>query len=150
MSNLKQRVHDACSESIRKKVRLLQTAIHEAQESANEETKSSAGDKYETGRAMAQLEIEKFASQLAELQKQEQELGRISSGLKDTRIGVGSLVRTSQGVFYIAVNVGEITVDGIKIFSVSPQAPVAAKMMGMAAAETFQLNGRSFAISGVE
>ena len=150
MSSLKQRVHDACNDSIRQKIKLLRTEIQEAQESANEETKSSAGDKYETGRAMAQLEIEKFASQLVELQKQELELGKISPGLTDAQVGVGSLVRTSQGVFYVAVNVGQITIDGVKIFSVSPQAPVATKMIGLAANDKFELNGRSFSITGVE
>ena len=42
-----------------------------AQESANAEEKSSAGDKYETGRAMMQIERDKAAQQLNESMKLE-------------------------------------------------------------------------------
>jgi len=145
----KQHLYDKCKESIRQRIQAVQKNIHEAQQSANEETKSSAGDKYETGRAMAQLEIEKFLSQLAELNKQNEELNRINLALSDDRIGPGSLVFTNQGTFFIAVNAGQIDVDGQKIFSVSPQAPISQKMFGLSAKDTFVLNGRSFTIFSV-
>ena len=145
----KQQLYDTCKESIRQRIQAVQKNIHEAQQSANEETKSSAGDKYETGRAMAQLEIEKFLSQLAELNKQNEELNRINLALNDDRIGPGSLVFTNQGTFFIAVNAGQIDYDGQKIFTVSPQAPISQKMFGLLAKDTFVLNGRSFTIFSV-
>jgi transcription elongation GreA/GreB family factor len=123
--------------------------IREAQQSANQETKSSAGDKYETGRAMAQLEIEKFLSQLAELNKQHEDLSRINLGVGDDRVGTGSLVFTNQGNFFIAVNAGQIDCEGQKIFTVSPQAPISQKMFGLSVKDTFVLNGRSFTILSV-
>ncbi|HTF20983.1 MAG TPA: hypothetical protein VK658_23070 [Chryseolinea sp.] len=150
MTILKQSLYDACKQTIRQRINLLQQSIHDAQQSANEETKSSAGDKYETGRAMAQLEIEKFASQLAELNKQDQELSRINPGLQESHIIPGSLIHTNQGSFFIAVNAGEIVVDGRKIFTISPQAPIAQKMFGLSDRDSFVLNGRSFTISSIE
>jgi hypothetical protein len=54
---------------VHQRIASAEEAIRMAQESANQEGKSSAGDKYETGRAMAQLEIEKASGQLAEANK---------------------------------------------------------------------------------
>lgn len=150
MTILKQSLFNACRESIRQRIRLVQESIREAQRSANEETKSSAGDKYETGRAMAQLEIEKLMSQSSELNKQDQELSRINPTIKEDRVCPGSLVYTDQGIFFIAVNAGQIDLEGQKIFTVSAQAPVSQKMFGLCAKDSFLLNGRSFVILSIE
>ena len=150
MSHLKRSLFDACRDVIRQKIERVQRSILETQQSANEETKSSAGDKYETGRAMAQLEIEKFTVQLAELHKQDQDLSRIDPGLAEVRVALGSVVHTNQGLFFIAVNAGEIRLDGRKFFAISPQAPIAQKMFGLSVKDTFVLNGRSFSIVAVE
>jgi transcription elongation GreA/GreB family factor len=147
---MKQSLYDACRESLRERIRLVQNSIQDAQESANEETKSSAGDKYETGRAMAQLEIEKYLLQLTELRKQDQELSRISPSQKDERISPGSLVHTNHGIFFIAVNAGQIDFEGQKVFTISPQAPVSQKMFGLAPKDSFLLNGRAFTILSIE
>lgn len=150
MSKLKILLFDLCRESILHKIERLQMLIHEAQQSANEETKSSAGDKYETGRAMAQLEIEKYATQLAELQKQGQELQRISSATHHDRVGLGALVETTNGNFFVAVNAGEFVIDGKKIFAVSPQSPIAQKMNNLSKDDSFTVNGRAYKIVSLE
>jgi len=150
MNIFKRSLYDACKKSIQEKIEGVQRSIRDAQQSANAETKSSAGDKYETGRAMAQLEIEKFTFQLTELNKQDQELSRIDPRAQEGKIGLGSLVHTSEGVFYIAVNAGGIAIDGRHVFAVSPQAPIAQKMLGLSVKDSFVLNGRSFSITAVE
>jgi hypothetical protein len=68
--DIKIKLYQYCVEFIDKRIAGAREAIQIAQDSANEETKSSAGDKYETGRAMAQLEIEKNTTQLEEALKQ--------------------------------------------------------------------------------
>jgi len=150
MAALKQLVHHACLESVQQKINLIQQSMQEAQLSANEETKSSAGDKYETGRAMAQLEIEKLSSQLAILQGQLQELNRAGQTQHANHIAFGSLVHTDAGVFYIATNAGNLVVDGKKIFAISPQAPIAQKMIGLSVRETLDMNGRAFTVTAIE
>src|SRR4051812_46127733 len=99
MAAFKHSVHSACINSVQQKINLVQQSIQEAQRSANEETKSSAGDKYETGRAMAQLEIEKLTTQLTVLQRQMQELNRIGPTPPGSQITSGSLVHTDAGIF---------------------------------------------------
>ena len=59
-----QKLYDRSVALINEKIRELESADKEAQRAANNETKSSAGDKYETGRAMMHLEKERIASQM--------------------------------------------------------------------------------------
>src|SRR5688572_28358541 len=87
-----------CTSFLIEKAQYLRDTIREMQQSANEETKSSVGDKYETGRAMAQLEIEKLSAQLKEIEKQQDSLSTIII-TPQTTPKIGSVVMTTQGNF---------------------------------------------------
>ena len=69
MKNVKENLHLQCVNFVENRFQTIQKTIKEIQESLATETKSSAGDKHETGRAMLQLEREKSGNQLAEIQK---------------------------------------------------------------------------------
>ncbi|MWD30855.1 3-oxoacyl-ACP synthase, partial [Aquicoccus sp. SCR17] len=58
-----------CWDYVDTRTERLKKSAAALQESLNSETKSSAGDKHETGRAMVQLEQEKLAQQLVELDR---------------------------------------------------------------------------------
>ena len=150
MNSLKQQLYDQCFSSIETRINDLQHEIHQLQASANEETKSSAGDKYETGRAMVQLEIEKYNEQLIELKRQLQELKRIDPTTSPTVIKAGSLVFTSRGNFYIAVNAGQQQIDTENFFTVSMVSPIAQKLIGLKAEDTFTLNHQAFTIHKIQ
>ena len=77
-STLKKLLHEKCEEYIAKRIATAQNAMDEAQRAANEETKSSAGDKFETGRAMMHLEKQKNAFQLGEALKVQQQLSKVN------------------------------------------------------------------------
>jgi len=70
ISSEKIALYDLCADFIETKRQTIQHTIVEIQHSLTSETKSSAGDKHETGRAMLQLEREKIGNQLAEIDKQ--------------------------------------------------------------------------------
>ena len=53
MTNLKEQLYNKFVQVAQQRVTDLELIIKEAQHAANNETKSSAGDKHETGRAMA-------------------------------------------------------------------------------------------------
>lgn len=150
MASLKHDLHTACTRSLQDKIKEAEQNIRHIQEAANEETKSSAGDKYETGRAMAQLEIEKLSLQLAELRKAVQELTRISPEQKSECAAAGSLLFTNRGNFYISVNAGQFTLENTNIYTVSVNAPIAQKASGLFKNDTFSLNGKDYTISAIE
>jgi transcription elongation GreA/GreB family factor len=124
-------------------------AIQTAQLSANEETKSSAGDKYETGRAMAQLEIENNSAQLRESMKLKQVLEQISFDQKSTYVQIGSLVTTNQGIFYIAISAGQFVIEDETYFAISAASPIGQKLMGLRVDASFTFNKKEFCITHI-
>lgn len=59
--NIKLKLHQQAIEMANKRVDELKVALVDVQDAANNETKSTAGDKHETAKAMAQLETEKLS-----------------------------------------------------------------------------------------
>lgn len=150
METLKQKLHNACLSQLNHRLETMTSAIRQIQLSANEETKSSAGDKYETGRAMAQLEIEKHNLQLEDVKRMKQDLIRIDPLDQSDVVKTGSLVFTDRGNFYIAINAGEIDIDQKKFITISTAAPLARKLIGLHAKSSFSLNGLEFTILEIQ
>src|SRR5690349_428471 len=103
----KHQLHSIISGFIDERIKSSEEAIYQLQLSANEETKSSAGDKYETGRAMAHLEIQKYREQLSQSIKLKQAFTRITLTPTNQTVMIGSLVYTNRGNFYIAISCGK-------------------------------------------
>ena len=146
MISIKQQLYSRCLSFVHERIDTAQESIRAAQLSANEETKSSAGDKYETGRAMAQLEIEKNTFQLNESLKLKQTLEQIQVEHETETVRVGSLVHTSQGNFYLAISAGQFTIDNDIYFAISPASPIGQKLMGLSKNEAFIFNKKEFLI----
>ncbi|GAB3931957.1 3-oxoacyl-ACP synthase [Larkinella terrae] len=146
---IKQTLFDRCQQYVGQRIETAKTAMEAAQSAANEESKSSAGDKYETGRAMAQIERDRHAQQLAEALKLQQELGRIDVTKTYSIVQAGSLVMTSQGNYFIAISAGKITVDQTDYFAVSAASPIAVRLHHAAANDEVIFNGKPVRIVSV-
>ncbi len=127
----------------------IQEAIDEAIESANDDTKSSSGDKHETGRAMAQLEQEKGSKQLSEALEFKSVLKKINPEQKSDKILLGSLVYTNKGAFYIAVAAGKIMIEGQTFFAISSVSPIALKLIGLSKNDKLIFNGNNYTIEEI-
>lgn len=121
-----------------------------AQEAANEETKSSAGDKYETGRAMAQLEIEKGSVRLAEARKLKAALSQISRPMDSGVVRLGSLVVTNQGNYFLAVPVGRLELNGTEWFVISPASPIGTALMGTRPGQQISFQKKNISVMQVD
>jgi hypothetical protein len=96
------------------------------QESANSETKSSAGDKYETGRAQAQIEIGKLKGIIQVLNEQVAFCHRyLANNNTMNVVSTNSLVYTTEGIFYIMVNYGKLVYENQTIYVISQESPLA-------------------------
>lgn len=146
MNSLKQQLYLKCLAFVEQRIASAQEAISIAQQSANEETKSSAGDKYETGRAMAQLEIEKNSSQLAESLKLKQSLEKIEVDQRTETVRPGSLVKTNHGNFYLTISAGQFTIDNEDYFAISPASPIGQKLVGLHVEQSFSFNKKEFLV----
>ena len=74
----KQKIYQACLRSLDEKISLFESALAELRASVANETKSSAGDKYETARAMLQIEQDNIGRQLNEVRAQKKQLETIN------------------------------------------------------------------------
>ncbi len=120
-----------------------------AQESANESEKSSAGDKYETSRAMGQLDRDMNAKQLEEGKR---ELGLIMStdiGKLYNSVTQGAVVIFNGNLFFILTGLGTIKHEGKTTVVLSPKAPLSLAMKQMKAGDSFIFNGNKFEITEV-
>ena len=137
----KETVYKAALDSVSQKLHGIQREFDALQESLMSETKSSAGDKHETGRAMAQLEQEKLSRQLSETRKTLEGLNQIDLSKTHSRIGFGSLVKTNRGLFFVSVGIGQINVAQSSIFCITAGSPIGQMMLNKQEGDTVEMNG---------
>ena len=137
----KEELLSICKEQVNEKVALLRLELEKVKESAEAETKSSMGDKYETGREMLKQEENKLRDRLALLLAQSAALDSIDSH-QHQKIKFGSLVITDLSVFFIAGALGAVEAKNQKVFMVSQHAPLVKEMLGKQTGMTFSFNGK--------
>lgn len=143
---IKARLYQLCEEYINQRIETSRRAITEIQTSANEETKSSAGDKYETGRAMAQLEVEKNSHQLAEAMKLKHALAQIHVDQKPSCVQPGAFVITDRAALFIAISLGKVLMEGKTYLVIGANAPLAIQLMGSKVGDTRIFNDQSYTV----
>ena len=149
MKNIKENLYNQCLAYVDQRIHTAENAIKSARESANDDTKSSAGDKYETGRAMMQQEIDNNLLQLNEAKRLRAVLVQIIPEKEVDTVHIGSLVITNKGNFYISVSAGQLKVNDVIYFAVSSISPIGAKLMRLQVGSEFNFNGKEFKINEV-
>ncbi len=149
MSTIKEQLHTLCVQYVTANIKNAEAVIADAREAAANETKSSAGDKYETAREMMQQEIDLNTARLQAAKAQEQVLKQIDTEKTNDVVVPGSVVQTDSGYFYIAVGAGQLMVDGVKYYAISMDSPLGAQLKGKRAGDTYALNGKTFTIKSV-
>lgn len=149
MSSLKINLHRLCLESVQQRLDTAKQALRSAEEGAEQETKSSAGDKYETGREMMQQEKDRALAQANEANKLLVALQAISTSGEADKVLVGSVINTDQGNFYLSISAGMIKFEDKEYFAVSPASPIGSKLMGRQKGDRFDMNGKAYQIIDV-
>ncbi|MEC8683232.1 MAG: 3-oxoacyl-ACP synthase [Bacteroidota bacterium] len=98
-------------------------------ESRDSDTKSSAGDKYETGVEMIQQELERTQGQLDQVEKQKEFLNRISL-TPNAVVGEGSLVLTDKANYLIGIPYGELKLETGNVYCISSASPIGELLTG--------------------
>jgi hypothetical protein len=149
MPDIKEELHKQCTAYVQKRMDEAEKAFKAAEQASNDDTKSSAGDKYETGRAMMQQEKDRNTTQLNEANKLMVALNRISAKGNAAMADTGSLVITNNGKFYIAISAGVLMLNGENYFAVSPASPIGIKLKGLKVGDGFDLNGKVYRVEKV-
>ncbi len=146
---LKQQLYVLCLDFVENRRKTIQNTIDEIQEALTSETKSSAGDKHETGRAILQLERENSGHQLAEIEKLQESISKIEITLTSKIVGLGSIVFTTQSNYFIAISAGQFDLGPQSFYAISPNTPIGMLLIGKTIDDVIDFRDNNFKILNV-
>lgn len=136
------------STGISKKITHLQADIADLQRGIAEDSKSSAGDKFETSREMAQQELTKLSTQLNEQQRLKSLISNQSTDKMD-QIQAGALVQTNKGLFLIGIPIGNSSFEGKHIIGIGLGAPLGQLLLHKKKNDRVSFNNQQFIIEEI-
>lgn len=137
------------TDQIQQRVQVARGAMQQAQDAANSEEKSSAGDKYETGRAMGHLQKDMHARQLAAAIQELAVLQAVPTEIYYQEGAPGAILEVEGMIFFISVGLGKQRVDGQTVLFLSPHAPLAKLLLGKQAGESISFNQKTVVLKEV-
>lgn len=146
---IKSVLYQQCIDFVEQRLQTIQNSIKEIQVSLTSETKSSAGDKHETGRAMLQLERENAGRQLSEIEKLKESVSKIDINYTSNTIGLGSVIITSQANYFMAISCGKLQINSNEYFAISPETPIGQLLFGKKAEDVIHFRDSKFKILNV-
>lgn len=140
MDKLKSKIVNAINMEFEERLRLAVDALDSAIESRNNETKSSAGDKYETSREMIQQEINSSEKQIFQIKMMLNELRRLPIKEKSLVAASGSLVETDSGLYLLGLSAGKMEVEDKTVYAISVASPLGKLLFNKKKGDTINLN----------
>ncbi len=137
---MKDEVYAFCQEFVNDKLTMIQDQIGRIRESLDSESKNTAGDKHETGRAMLQLEREKLGKQLHEAEKMKRALQKVILKKSGETIAIGSLVETENAYYFIAISAGKFSTHQTAVYCISSLTPLAQLFLGKKEGDCVRFN----------
>ena len=128
--SIKETLFKACETFVNERLQNVKQTISSNQNALQSETKSSAGDKHETGRAMLQLEMEKASQQLAGIAAMKAVLNKIDIAKQNNTAHLGSIIYTEKATYFLAISAGQIKVENTVYFAVSISSPIGKILLG--------------------
>ena len=146
---LKVKLYQALQDKVQQQITILQASIQSIEESRNNETKSSVGDKYETSRAMMQQELFRKQEQLQQAFELQLTLTSIQLEAVHTIVKHGSLVETSQGTYFLSVGLGKVIIEEQTYFAISVNAPIGTMLVGQQQGASIIFRGKRITINDI-
>ena len=116
-----------------------------AKESRDSDTKSSAGDKFETGREMMQREMDKLSALVDNTLNSIAKLDRIADLPASAVISEGCLVETDQDTYYISIGYGKLDA----VYAISIESPLGLELKGKRVGDHVEMRGRIITIKSI-
>jgi len=142
-------LYQELQKQVEQRIANARKAMQSAQESRDNESKSSVGDKYETGRAMMQNEQERNKVQLIKAMNLKTDLNQVPIDKTSEVVELGSLVRTNKGDYFMAIGLGKVTIDGQKYFVISEVSPIGKVLLGKKQGDVIQWQDHPIVIESI-
>ena len=146
---LKGKLREYCINTLEERLMTVELLITRAQQSANEEGKSSAGDKYETSRAMGHLEKEMYQQQAASIRSEILSARSVEADKQFSQVVRGALIIADDLFIFICVGIGKKKIDNIEVLFISQDAPLFKLLQNKKVHDAFMINKRSVLISAI-
>jgi hypothetical protein len=147
--NLKQRMHQQCLSIIKERLDTIIANLDALMDAKTSETKSSAGDKYETGMAMIQNQEELYTKQRAETSNIYNAMLRIDSSRPCEQVENGALILVPGSLFYICAGMGRLVLDDNAYFAISLSSPIGAALKFKKAGSFYTYNDKNVPINSI-
>ena len=132
-----------CEIVLNKKLNTFYNQKKELKQALNSESKSSAGDKHEIGRAMIHLEMEKLGNLITEAEKNFKKLQSIKNHNNNTEvIGLGSAVLTDKANYYISIAADIYKINSKMFYCISPKSPIGKLLIGKKLDDKIEFNNQ--------
>ncbi|MFT6960134.1 MAG: hypothetical protein ACJA17_001235 [Polaribacter sp.] len=138
-----------CEAFLKKRLQTVEAVISSNQKALQSETKSSAGDKHETGRAMLQLEMEKAGQQLAGIMQMKDTLAKLTVLKTSKNACLGSIIVTDKVCYFLSISAGQLVVADKIYFAISISSPMGTLLLGKQENEEVVFNGKIILINGI-
>jgi len=145
----KQKILTHLLESIDKNITESINTINSLKESRDNESKSTAGDKHETGRAMVQIEMDNNEMQLNKILIQKNELNKINLQKKYEKVESGGLVKTNTENYFISIGMGKLIIDDEIIYAISLASPIGMLLKDKKPGNKINFNNREIVIEEI-
>jgi len=146
---LKQALYKTLLHQLEQKIIETKVSLKSAIESRDNDTKSSAGDKHETARAMVQIEIDKSEDQLKKIVELQNELLSLNLEKQYKKIEKGCLVVTNTEMFFISIGLGKILFNESIYYAISLVSPIGALLKDKVVGDKVQFNGKELFVKGI-
>lgn len=147
---IKENLLQSCIQQVSAKYLTIQNKIKGIVASLDDATKSSAGDKHETARAMLQIDREQAGEQMAKIEKIQEVLYKIDLSQGSKNAHLGSLVTTNQGRFFLSISLGVLLVENTSYFCIGLQTPIGKLLFGKQAGDSFVFRDKTYTISKID
>ena len=146
---IKEALFNQCQSFVNKRLQTVEAVLSSNQKALQSETKSSAGDKHETGRAMLQLEMEKAGQQLAGITQMKVVLSKIDILKTSKNACLGSVIITAKVSYFLSISAGQLIVADKSYFAISVSSPIGKLLLGKQEKDVISFNGKTIVINEI-
>ena len=146
---IKEALFNQCQSFVNKRLQTVEAVLSSNQKALQSETKSSAGDKHETGRAMLQLEMEKAGQQLSGIVQMKVVLSKIDILKSSKNVCLGSVIITDKVSYFLSISAGQLVVADKSYFAISVSSPIGKLLLGKQEKDVISFNGKTIVINEI-
>jgi hypothetical protein len=147
MSEIKQKILEACLLLQHETIKNLKFEVEEGQKAANEY--GLPKDRYDSFRTQLLRKRDMFAQQLAKANEQLELLMRINPDKNYAMVEFGAVIITNRQNLFISIGLGKIQVEGNVFYAISPAVPIYKAMEGKKVGEEFTFNNITYNIENI-